>query len=66
MPADMNQVAVEMLFKQYSGYKGVRFVAGRNIAFVDFSTTNQAEVAIQALQGFRISHNYDLKLSFAN
>ncbi|KAK2196636.1 bifunctional RNA recognition motif domain/RNA-binding domain superfamily/Nucleotide-binding alpha-beta plait domain superfamily [Babesia duncani] len=65
LPNDMQKDAVEVLFKQYPGYKDVRYIEGRGVAFVDFATAYQAEVALQGLQGFKISHNYDMKLSLA-
>lgn len=62
---EMNKVAVELLFKQYPGYKDCRFVEGKCIAFVDFSTLYQGEVALQGLQGFKVSHTHELRISFA-
>lgn len=62
---DMNKMAVEILFKQYPGYKDCRFVEGKCVAFVDFATVYQAEVALQGLQGFKVSHTHELRISFA-
>ncbi|GIX60729.1 U2 small nuclear ribonucleoprotein B, putative [Babesia caballi] len=65
MHPDMNKTAVEILFKQYPGYKDCRFVEGKAVAFVDFATEYQGEVALQGLQGFKVSHGYELRISFA-
>ncbi|ORM40116.1 U1 small nuclear ribonucleoprotein A [Babesia sp. Xinjiang] len=65
MHPDMNKLAVEILFKQYPGYKDTRFVEGKCVAFVDFATAYQGEVALQGLQGFRVSHGHELRISFA-
>ncbi|GFE53187.1 small nuclear ribonucleoprotein [Babesia ovis] len=62
---DMNKMAVEILFQQYPGYKDTRFVEGKCVAFVDFATAYQGEVALQGLQGFKVSHNHELRISFA-
>ncbi|KAK1444575.1 hypothetical protein BgAZ_104810 [Babesia gibsoni] len=65
MHPDMNKMAVELLFKQYPGYKDCRFVEGKAVAFVDFATLYQGEVALQGLQGFKVSHSHELRISFA-
>ncbi|CDR96964.1 U2 small nuclear ribonucleoprotein B', putative [Babesia bigemina] len=65
MHPEMNKMAVEILFKQYPGYKDCRFVEGKCVAFVDFATEYQGEVALQGLQGFKVSHGHELRISFA-
>ncbi|EDO08138.1 RNA recognition motif domain containing protein [Babesia bovis T2Bo] len=62
---DMNKMSVELLFQQYPGYKDTRFVEGKCVAFVDFATAYQGEVALQGLQGFSVSHSHALRISFA-
>lgn len=65
IPPDINKDGVELLFNQYPGFKGCRFIEGRCVAFIDFALVSQAEAALQGLQGFRMSHNHALHISFA-
>lgn len=51
---------------RFPGFKEVRLVPGRHdIAFVEFDNEVQAGAARDALQGFKITQNNAMKISFA-
>lgn len=51
---------------RFPGFKEVRLVPGRHdIAFVEFDNEVQAGAAREALQGFKITQNNAMKISFA-
>lgn len=53
-------------FLRFPGFKEVRLVPGRHdIAFVEFDNEVQAGAARDALQGFKITQNNAMKISFA-
>lgn len=66
LPEETNELMLSMLFNQFPGFKEVRLVPGRHdIAFVEFDTEVQAGAARDALQGFKITQNNAMKISFA-
>merc|ERR1712216_17082 len=65
LPAEVNENMLGMLFRQYPGFDAARLVEGRGVAFVEFEDDVQAGVAMQGLQGFRITPDMGLKLSYA-
>ncbi len=51
---------------RFPGFKEVRLVPNRHdIAFVEFENELQAGAAKDALQGFKITPSYSMKISFA-
>lgn len=51
---------------RFMGYKEVRMVPGRHdIAFVEFELEGQAADARSALQGFKVSPDHAMKVTFA-
>ncbi|ETV93836.1 hypothetical protein H310_12189 [Aphanomyces invadans] len=66
VPEACNQDALSILFKQYHGFKEVRLVPGKKgLAFVEFLDEVQASIALQGLNGFKLSAEDRLKISFA-
>jgi len=66
LPEETNEMMLSMLFNQFPGFKEVRLVPGRHdIAFVEFETEVQSGAARDALQGFKITPNNAMKISFA-
>jgi U2 small nuclear ribonucleoprotein B'' len=65
LPADITSEALDLLFKQYTGFVATRMVAPRRIAFVDFDSTGNATLAKIGLDGFKLDATHLLKLSFA-
>ena len=57
---------VTTLFTQFPGFKEVRMVAAKpGIAFVEFESSQQASVALTGLQGFKITQDDAITVSFA-
>lgn len=66
LPEVANEESISVLFKQYPGFKEVRMVTGRpDIAFVEYENDMGASVAMQGLQGFQLSADKAMKISFA-
>jgi U2 small nuclear ribonucleoprotein B'' len=66
VPEICNQEALSTLFKQYHGFKEVRMVPGKKgLAFVEYFDEVQASIALQGLNGFKLSADERLKVSFA-
>lgn len=59
-------IVLSMLFNQFSDFKEVHLVPRQhNIAFEEFDNEMQAGAALDALQGFKITHNNAMKISSA-
>mmetsp|Transcript_11926 Transcript_11926/g.19411 ORF Transcript_11926/g.19411 Transcript_11926/m.19411 type:complete len:220 (-) Transcript_11926:17-676(-) len=65
-----DECTVEMLtplFQQYAGYQEVRMVPGKKgIAFIEFQDLVQAGIALQSLNGFKLSETETLHLTYGN
>ncbi|CAG8639292.1 16026_t:CDS:2, partial [Racocetra fulgida] len=52
--------------EMYPGFKEVRLVPGKSdIAFVEYEADHQAAVAKEVLNGFKITHEKEMKVTFA-
>nr|ADD38806.1 U1 small nuclear ribonucleoprotein A [Lepeophtheirus salmonis] len=66
LPDETNEMMLSMLFNQFPGFKEVRLVPNRHdIAFVEFENEVQSAAARGSLQGFKITPNASMKISFA-
>lgn len=65
LPLEANDTMLAMLFRQYPGFQEVRLIPGRNVAFVDYQNEYQSGMAMQGLQGFAMTPEVKLKLSYA-
>ncbi|KAJ8002180.1 hypothetical protein DPEC_G00177150 [Dallia pectoralis] len=66
LPEETNEMMLSMLFNQFPGFKEVRLVPGKHdISFVEFESESQAGVAKDALQGFRITAQCAMKITYA-
>ncbi|CAG8458338.1 11222_t:CDS:2 [Ambispora gerdemannii] len=66
LPPDVTDEMLSYLFQQYPGFKEVRLVPGKSdIAFVEYETDHQAAVAKDVLNGFKITHDKEMKVTFA-
>lgn len=66
LPEETNEMMLSMLFNQFPGFKEVRLVPGRHdIAFVEFENDRQSTAAKDTLQGFNITPNNAMKITFA-
>ncbi|EHB15071.1 U1 small nuclear ribonucleoprotein A [Heterocephalus glaber] len=65
LPEETNELMLSMPFNQFPGFQEARLVPGRHdIAFVEFDEV-QAGAAREALQGYKITQNNAMKISFA-
>ena len=66
LPAAFPTMALQMLFQQYPGLAEVRDVPGKDgIAFVEFGDEMQATVAMNGLQGFKVTGEHHIKVTYA-
>jgi len=66
LPPECNEMMLSMLFQQYPGFKEVRLVPGKaGIAFVEFTTEGQAGVAMNGLQGFKVTAEHSMRITYA-
>jgi len=66
LPVQFPEMALQMLFQQYPGMQEVRDVPGKDgIAFVEFEDEMQATVAMNGLQGFKVTAEDHIRLSYA-
>lgn len=65
LPNEATDTMLSMLFRQYPGFQEVRLIPGRAVAFVDYENEHQAGMAMQGLQGFAMTPEVKLSLSYA-
>ncbi|XP_029143762.1 U2 small nuclear ribonucleoprotein B'' 2 isoform X3 [Arachis hypogaea] len=66
LPHETTGRMLEMLFEQYPGFKEVRLIEAKpGIAFVDFEDEVQSSMAMQALNGFKITPQNPMIITFA-
>ncbi|KAH7542785.1 hypothetical protein FEM48_Zijuj02G0211000 [Ziziphus jujuba var. spinosa] len=66
LPLETNSMMLELLFRQYPGFKEVRIIEAKpGIAFVEFEDDVQSSMAMQALQGFKITPQNPMAITFA-
>ncbi|CAI9300993.1 unnamed protein product [Lactuca saligna] len=63
---DTTEDMLQLLFKQFPGFKEVRMIDAKpGIAFVEFDDDNQSSTAMQSLQGFKITPQNSMAISYA-
>lgn len=65
LPRKTNATKLYPLFAQFPGFIKVRMVKSRKIAFIEFLTENESGAAKEALQGYKISPEHSMNISFA-
>jgi U2 small nuclear ribonucleoprotein B'' len=66
LPVEVNELMLQALFKQFQGMSEVRMVPGKvGIAFVEFENEAQASTAKDTLQGFKLTPQHAMKITFA-
>lgn len=65
LPQGCNEMMLACLFRSYAGYKEVR-IPREGLAFIEFDDEPHATVALQALNGFKLSAEETLKLKYGN
>jgi U2 small nuclear ribonucleoprotein B'' len=63
LPPECNNLMLEMLFRQYAGFKEVR-MPRQGLFFIEFEDEPHATVAKQGLDGFLITATQKLKLEY--
>ncbi|KAG8063730.1 hypothetical protein GUJ93_ZPchr0003g17675 [Zizania palustris] len=66
LPAETTSMMLQILFQQYPGFREVRMIEAKpGIAFVEYEDDSQSMVAMQALQGFKITPYNPMAISYA-
>ena len=65
IPEDVTKKMLDDLFGQYPGFKEVRLVAGKGVAFIEYFGTSQATMALQGLRNYSVTPAHKIKLNFA-
>lgn len=65
LPPEVNEMMLTMLFRQYPGFQEARLIKGRNVAFIEYADELQAGIAKHGLQGFMVTPEMALQISFA-
>ncbi|XP_076942673.1 U1 small nuclear ribonucleoprotein A-like [Bidens hawaiensis] len=66
LPHQTSSMMLQMLFGQHQGFKEVRMVEAKpGIAFIEYGDEMQATVAMHSLQGFKISPESPMLITYA-
>ncbi|KAL6200435.1 hypothetical protein ACLB2K_030216 [Fragaria x ananassa] len=66
LPYETTSDMLEVLFKQFPGFKEVRMIDAKpGIAFVEYEDDIQSSMAMQSLQGFKVTPQSPITISFA-
>lgn len=63
LPPECNEMMLGMLFRQYAGFKEVR-IPRPGLAFVEFDDEPHATLALERLNGFKLTTTDALKLTY--
>ncbi|KAK6927160.1 RNA recognition motif domain [Dillenia turbinata] len=66
LPHETTSMMLHVLFQQYPGFREVRMVEAKpGIAFVEFEDDVQSSIAMDALQGFKITPQNPMSITYA-
>jgi len=65
LPDNVTDLMLSMLFQQFPGYKDLRVVPAKGVAFVEFENEIEAGVALQGLQHFMVKPEKPMVISYA-
>ncbi len=65
LPADITNGSLSHLFQQYPGFKEIRLVPGKSIAFAEYSSSGEAAAAKSILNGFKLTPDCSMSVRFA-
>ncbi|KAH7654015.1 U2 small nuclear ribonucleoprotein B'' protein [Dioscorea alata] len=66
LPYETTSAMLQILFREYPGFKEVRMIEAKpGIAFVEFEDDMQSSIAMQSLQGFKITPQYPMAITYA-
>jgi len=63
LPSECNEMMLGMLFRQYAGFKEVR-IPRAGLAFIEFDTEPHATLALERLNGFKLTTTDFLTLTY--
>lgn len=63
LPSECNEMMLAMLFRQYAGFKEVR-IPRAGLAFIEFDTEPHATLALERLNGFKLTTTDALVLTY--
>ena len=63
LPEECNEMMLAMLFRQYAGFKEVR-IPRQGLGFIEFDDEPHATLALERLNGFKLTTTDSLKLSY--
>lgn len=64
-PKEASAEMLTFLFRQYPGFKNSKLIQNKNIGLVEFENEAQASIALTALNGFKMTDENILKVSYA-
>ncbi|CBI15863.3 hypothetical protein VitviT2T_008419 [Vitis vinifera] len=66
LPHQTTSMMLQVLFQQYPGFREVRMIEAKpGIAFVEFEDDVQSSMAMEALQGFKITPQNPMAIAYA-
>ncbi|GAB2234109.1 hypothetical protein Droror1_Dr00003346 [Drosera rotundifolia] len=66
LPHETTSLMLQALFQQYPGFREVRMIEAKpGIAFVEFEDEEQSSIAMDALQGFKITPSHPMEVTYA-
>lgn len=65
LPMEANEGQLRLLFGQYAGFREVRWIPGRNCAFVEFMSEINATAALRAMGNFEVRPGIRMELGYA-
>ena len=65
MSNQINEPMLKNLFSQYLGFKEVRLLSGKNLAFIEYDNEVNAGSALIGLNGIQLTQDCVLQISFA-
>jgi len=65
LPSTTTEEMLMALFHQYPGFREVRLIPSKNVAFVEYDDEFQAGIAMSGLHNFKILPEYPLQVSYA-
>lgn len=66
LPNETTTMMLQLLFQQYPGFREVRMIEAKpGIAFVEFEDDSESTIAMQALNGFKITPQNPMFVTYA-
>lgn len=65
LPREVNENVLKAIFGKYNGFKEIRLLSGRMICFVEFDNEMNAGSALVGLNGYKLTNDCVLVISFA-